>query len=135
MATREPDCAVPPTPSPSSSKVVIEQAHTLVKTTEGILMLVGIIVFGTLLGAIGTYVLLTGRLPCSKQRVLENTAVDDDDEARQGLQAQSNYFDEDNDDDTDDYGNGNGDYADSTNGRRIGAVSTGLQEQSRLRAH
>ena len=127
IATRNPDCGVPTPTPPSASQEVIDQAQTLIQTTEGILMLVGLIFFGLLVGAVGTYVLLTGRLPCSKQRVLENTAVDDDDEARQGLQAQSSYFDEEpitntnGDDDSYDDDFGNGDHG------RIDSISTGLQ--------
>jgi len=89
-------------------------------------MFLGLVVFGVIMGAVGTHVLLTGRLPCIHRQVLDATEVDDDQEARQVLQSGSNYFDDEGDghdepsDEEDDGG-----FVDA--GGRIDSISTGLQ--------
>ena len=101
IATRDPDCRVstpPPSSFTSSSQEVIVQAETLLNTTVGICLFLGLVIVGMLLGALGTHVLLTGRLPCIRTAILEASAVETDHEARQGLQS-SQYDDgEENED-------------------------------------
>jgi hypothetical protein len=120
IATSDRYCEVETAAPPSASEEVMVQAHTLLNTTEGIFMFLGLVVFGMIVGAIGTYVLLTGRFPCTKRRVLDNTEVDEDREARQGLQSGTNYFGESPSDDEED------DFVDAAGGR-VDSISTGLQ--------
>lgn len=125
IATRVPDCTLrhPKSSLPTSSKEAITKAQTLLTTTEGVLMFLGLVVFGVLAGAIGTFVLLTGRLPFSKRQVLDNTEVDEDREARQGLQARTSYFNDECDDDLSE--EGEQDFARAS--LRVEAISTGLR--------
>jgi Histidine phosphatase superfamily (branch 2) len=97
IATRDPDCSLKlPLPiASSSSKEVIVKAHTLLKTTEGILMLLGLVVLGILVGATTTFIVLTGRLPWPSRQVLFTHDIDDDLEGRVGLQSSSSYGDDD----------------------------------------
>jgi hypothetical protein len=120
ISTRNPDCSlrIPVAVATTSPKEAIAKAHTLLKTTEGIIMFVGIVMFGILVGACGTFVVLTGRLPCSTTRVLATNAVDEDEEARRGLQASSSYSDDDLSDEDEQ------DSADAAD--RIDDVPTGL---------
>ena len=94
IATRDPYCEVLSVEPQSSSEEVMVQAQTLLNTTQGILMFLGLVVLGMILGALGTFVLLTGRLPCTQRQVLDNTEVDEDTEARQGLQSNATFLDE-----------------------------------------
>jgi hypothetical protein len=121
IATSDPACQVSTVAPPSASNEVMVQAQTLLNTTEGIFMFLGLVAFGMIVGGVGTHVLLTGRLPFTKRQVLESTEVDEDREARQGLQSGSNYFDGPVSDDDDD-----DDFVDATGGR-VDSISTGLQ--------
>lgn len=100
IATRDPDCRVttPPSSLSKSSQEVIVQAETLLNTTVGILLFLGLVIFGMFLGALGTYIMLTGRLPCIRTAVLEASAVETDHEARQGLQSSRSYDSAENED-------------------------------------
>ncbi len=80
-------------------------------------MFLGLVVFGILLGALGTFVLLTGRLPCTRRQILDATVVDNDHEGRQGLQTTDNYFDNSDHDDA----------FSETDGELKDSLSTGLQ--------
>jgi hypothetical protein len=96
IATRNPDCSlripVRVTPSASlSSKEAIVKAHTLLTTKAGIMMFVGLVVFGILVGAMVTYVLLTRRRRWSAHQAL---VTNDDEDAQLGLRASSNYCDD-----------------------------------------
>lgn len=132
MATRNPDCALRVsghTVPPSSSKVVIGKVHTLLKTSEGILMFIGLIMVGILVGATGTFVFLTGRLPSwsSFETIIDHDEDGEDDvdetaEVRQSLQPSSNYFDSDDDDELSD--EDEIDFVDAA--RRVDSLSTGL---------
>ena len=70
------------------------KAHTLLKSTEGILMLLGLVVSGILVGAATTFVLLTGRLPCSSRHLVDTDDPDEDVEGRVCLQSSSSYGDD-----------------------------------------
>ena len=96
IATRNPDCSLKlPLPiATSSSKEAIVKAHTLLKSTEGILMLLGLVVSGILVGAATTFVLLTGRLPCSSRHLVDTDDPDEDVEGRVCLQSSSSYGDD-----------------------------------------
>lgn len=123
IATRDPDCrlSTPPTSSSSlsSSQEVIVQAETLLNTTVGIMLFLGLVLFGMLLGALGTYILLTGRLPCIRTPILEASAVETDHEARQGLQdSHQNYDDGDENEDG---------FVDTARGEEEDTGSSGLQ--------
>jgi hypothetical protein len=63
---------------------VIQQAKTLMSTEEGVFLFLGLVVFSAFVGALGTFVMLTGRLPMS-QRMLLGSAVEDDEDGRRGL--------------------------------------------------
>ena len=119
IATRSPDCVRrQPLASPTSSKEAVAKAQKLLTTTEGIFMFVGLASFGILLGSISTFVLLTGRLPCSRSQILDATEVDEDREARQCLQTASSYFDDElSDEDEPEFGRAAG---------RVNVLSTGM---------
>lgn len=71
IASSEPDCSVPSQPSIPNETIV--RAKQLLSTGQGVAMFVVLILFGLLSGALGTFVLLTGRIPCI-QHVLVKTS-------------------------------------------------------------
>jgi hypothetical protein len=80
MATRDLDCSVPPVAELPNEKVIV-QAKTLMSTTEGVLMFLGLIVVSALWGGVFTFVLLTGHLPFTGTRVMIS-AVEEDEAGR-----------------------------------------------------
>jgi hypothetical protein len=83
IATRTADCSVEEEGEPPVE--VIQQAKTLMSTKEGVFLFLGLVVFSTFVGALGTFVLLTGRLPMSQRKFLLS-AVEDDEDGRRRLQ-------------------------------------------------
>jgi hypothetical protein len=92
IATRSEEvCWAPEEEAPNE---IIVQAKTLMSTKEGILLFVGLVLVSATIGAVATFVLLTGRLPFTTQKVMAGVMEEDDevDEGeRRGLQ---DYFED-----------------------------------------
>ena len=90
MATRTPDCGAPityvaDTAEPEEQPVIVmEQAKSLMSTREGILLFFGLVLVSAIVGALGAFVLLTGRLPFTKRKLM-TSVVEEDSEAGRGL--------------------------------------------------
>jgi hypothetical protein len=92
IATRTPDCSVEEEEEPQV-EVILQQAKTLMSTKEGIFLFLLFMVFSAVVGALGTFVLLTGKLPMMSQRKLIVSTVEEDEDERRGLQ-ENGFHDE-----------------------------------------
>jgi hypothetical protein len=68
FARRDLDC----TASVILTNEVLRDAATVLSTTTGILMFLGLLISSALLGAVVTFVILTGRLPTGRKKVARN---------------------------------------------------------------
>ena len=90
IATRNPNCSVKEAKAPV---VVMEQAKTLMSTKEGVYLCLGLVFFSAIVGAVGGYILLTGKLPFTQKTLFFVGGIGGDECERRGLQ-ENGFHDE-----------------------------------------